>query len=290
MDTYSPLYQFLARAFLRPPDDDFLELAADIDELKPFLGGDLSDQYSWLFDFNVYPYASIFLDASAMLSAPWTSFVAGVYKALGLDVELSAGLAAPDHLSAQLEAMAVLSMRDHAAHHSLTFLSEHLLPWLPSFAWAVRRSDKAFYGALANMTLDLVLEHTQQLANKPLTPFAFSEDEVSGSSRSEARKQLQQLLTPAQSGLFLSREDITRFARELELPVRFAERVFMLEQLIGSAADAGTLEALFERIASHAEEEKTAYQHLEKTTGFIDYYQAWRMNLDKTVKYLKSLS
>lgn len=307
MHPYAALYRFLAQAYLRPPDADLLAMARDIPELEPHLNADLKHHHTDLFEFNVYPYASVFLDPSGMLNAPWSGFVAGVFEVLGLETSLGAGLAAPDHISAQLEALALLLEREAATeavvkasarHAQQTLLVEHLLPWLPCFVGAIRRADTGFYGQLAELTLALVLEHASTVLNTAPAPFTFPASDApvsyqapAGKKQSgEARQRLQDLITPAQSGMFLSRADIRQLGRELGLPTRFAERSFMLETVVQGAADADMVAAVFDYIvraalAQQQELDKLAQAHPLLST----FWQAWTDKLASTISYYESL-
>lgn len=273
MDDLAALYRFLAQGYLRPPNDDFLAAASAVPELEPHLKTNLSDAYTWLFEFNVYPYASVYLDPSGMLNAPWSGFVAGVYRALGLEVAADAGLAASDHLSAGLGAVASLLEREAAAtdeltrtrarHAQRTLLVEQLLPWLPTFSAAVRELDAGFYGVLTEMTLSLSLEHAAELQAETARPFTYPKEETEVGAG--AKEQLTRFMTPARSGMFLSRETVVRLGRRLGVPVRFAERAYMLEQLALAAADAEKLDRFFLELKREAEEQTAALNSLQKT-------------------------
>ncbi len=308
--SYAALYSFFARAFHHPPDKDFLALASEFTELEPYLEQDLNEQYSWLFEFNVYPYASVFLDASGMLNSDWSGFVGGVYEALGLELSLSAGLAAPDHVAAELEALAVLCehaevddklAKTKAEHGQRVLLLEQLLPWLASFSFAVKRIDKGFYGVVCDLCLKIALEHASELLGQHSAPgFRFAETTETfeyqqpgdfKKKASEARGKLQSLITPAHSGLFLSREDITQLGRKLGLPVRFAERPFMLENLVSSAADADLLVQLFSIWKALAEQEQQAFKALTSDYPTLSsFWDAWVEKVSKTGSYLEGLS
>jgi putative dimethyl sulfoxide reductase chaperone len=302
------LYRFLAEAYLRPPDEGFLGLAKEV--IEPFSASDLAGLHSWLFDFNVYPYASVYLDPSGMLNAPWSDFVAGVHRALGLELSASANLAAADHLSAELEAVAILLEREaegtravameRARHGQRTLLLEQLLPWLPIFSQALARAnDGGFYGRLGELTLALALEHAVELvtAGDKAPTFAFAEAEgelpspsVSKKGAGAARSALQALITPARSGLFLSREDIKKLARSLGLPVRFAERAFMLESLI-EAADGERLSELFAALEQAAEEQLEEIVTLQGAhPKLATIWQELRRKLEGTVERLEVLA
>lgn len=311
--SHPSLYTFLARVFHHPADDDLLELISDLPELKAYRTKDLVDSYTWLFEFNVYPYASIFIDPSGMLNSDWAGFVTGVYDALGLDVKLGAGLAASDHLSAQLEALMTLCEREEnaktpelkarALHDQSVLLFEHILPWLASFVWAIQRIDKGFYSECAQLTLDLCLEHAKSLIpsinQDSLAAFSFPaiEEDLKAvqpinakQKAGEARSKLQSLITPARSGLFLSRQDIINLGRRLDLPVRFAERPFMLENLLTSAADADKLTTLFKNWLILLEKERQNFSDLqEKHTTLAFIWEAWLEKIATSQSYLKEL-
>lgn len=272
MHDHTLLYPFLARAFLRPPDEEMLELASNLLSSSGLSAN--AEEHTWLFEFNVYPYASVYLDPSGMLNAPWSDFVAGVYGALELELSLEAGLAAPDHLSAQLEALATLLEREtssdemgaeRARHAQKTLLAEHLLPWLPTFSLAVNRLNTGLYGKLTALTLELAINHLEALIGaSELSPFSFPAAENGLEEEMKAREALSTFIVPARSGMFLSREDVMRLGRSLDLPVRFAERAFMLEQLALAAADAERLGAFFLEFGREAGRQLAALAMLQQ--------------------------
>ena len=272
MSDYAPIYRFLARAFLRPPDSEILELASELLDLPDSTTD--AQQHTWLFEFNVYPYASVYLDPTGMLNAPWSGFVAGVYGALDLDVSLEAGLAAPDHISAQLEALATLLEREESAstsvvaaarHVQRTLLLEHLLPWLPTFHSAVQRLDEGLYAKLSALALEITIEHLETfIDDHKIIRFIFPEPDNEAAEGKRARDELTKFFLPARSGMFLSREDVMRLGRSLDLPVRFAERSFMLEQLALAAADAEMLDTFFLELKGEAERQLASLVDLQE--------------------------
>ncbi|CAN5443999.1 molecular chaperone TorD family protein [soil metagenome] len=301
------LTRFLAGLFFGPPGEDALELAGEVPELAPHLCADLAGDHSWLFDFNVYPYASVYLDPSGGLNAPWSGFVTGVYRALGLELQAGAGLAAGDHIAAELEAVTIMLEREaqaadevaaaRARHGQRALLFEQLLPWLPVLTHAVERvAGRGFYGVVAALTREALFEHADALLGGEAAPafrFPEAEDELqhfllSGKGRGpgkagEARAALQSLITPARSGLFLSREDITRLGRRLELPVRFAERAFMLEALAQAAADQERLEALFGELRREAREQREAIERWGRAhPALAPVWEDWLGKLEAT--------
>lgn len=249
--------------------------------------------HSWLFDFNVYPYASVYLDPSGMLNAPWTDFTAGVLRSLGLELVAGAKLAAPDHIAALLEALATLLERQEdgdvldsarARHGQQALLFEQILPWFPCFAAAIRRTaPEGLYACLSEVTLEALLEHAQLFEGVP-PPFAFPEAEptaleiplVGKRKNEEVRRALRALMTPAQSGLFLGRADILRLGKQLGVPTRYAERVFMLEQLLSAAAEQERLAEGLKALADEARQQARGYLRLQETYPTLSaLWDAW---------------
>lgn len=292
------LYRFLARAYLAPPDRDLLAMASEVPELFPFLGEDFADRHTWLFAFNIYPYASVYLDPSGMLDAPWSGFVSGVYRALGFEVAPGAGLAAPDHLAALLEAMSVLLEREGEAdddlaaersrHGQRTLLAEHIAPWLPSFLPAICRVDRGFYAALAGLTQEVVLDHARELFGGPDTvPASPSVLEPSA----EASPGLQRLLFRALSGLYLSRADLTGLGLHLALPVRFAERRFMLDHLVRGAAEREQLGSLLDALGAQVAEQRSEFTAWAHSAPMLEpVWRPWILRLDATGTWLAELA
>jgi hypothetical protein len=314
------LYRFLARVYLAPPDDDLLALAADVPELAPRVGAGLADRHTWLFDFNVYPYAGVFLDPSGMLDSPWAGFVAGVYHALGFEVAPSAGLAGPDHLAALLEALSALLEREgeaddalaaeRARHGQRTLLREHLAPWLPSFLAAVRRVDDGFYAEVGALTREVVVDHAAELggatgaegADVAANPGPTGADregvaaDLPSAVGAEADDGdpppgLTRLLIRAQSGLFVSRADLAALGESMTLPLRFAERRFMLDHLVRGAAEREALPELVTRVGELAARERAELVAWgSDAPALASTWRIWIDRLDATATWLAEVA
>ncbi len=117
--------------------------------------------------------------------------IAGFYSAFGLELADDAG-ERQDHVSVQLEFMAVLAAKHAHAHvqrddaaldivrdAERKFLRSHLARWFPSFAHRVRQADPGgYYVALVDAAESLILADARRLGvptNPPLIePEAFS--------------------------------------------------------------------------------------------------------------------
>lgn len=221
-------------------------------------------EYSDLFLFQLYPYASVYLGPEGMMGGVARERIAGFWHAVGLTPP-----AEPDHLAALLGLYASLIERAGSARHVLpdlpdghgdhdpveaesvlatqaarALLDEHLAPWI--FAWLERMTELASgpYATWAALLRDVLAEEyrasdptstdLQHLRSAPPLPDPRSDgtaDFVSG------------LLAPVRSGVILTRADLAEIARRLDLGLRAGERRYALEHLL--AQDPGsTLAAL----------------------------------------------
>ncbi len=302
LSNFQQLYEYFASVFVAPADRALLELA-ELSELQNYSQSELDEQFTWLFEFNVYPYASVYLDPSGMLNAPWTGFVTGVYEALGLqpsDTQLA------DHLSVLLEATAALLERELKAtsalsaeqtrHAQRVILLDHLLPWLPVFCNTISRIDTGIYRQLCASLQDLVCEHSQNLIEAKPKPFTFynqgeNQELDNDKSQSEAEKHLRYLLTTAQSGLMLSRKDIIQAGQTLQLPIRFAERRFMLQNLIAAANDQSLLSELWTLLVRLAQQQQASFVTWEASCPVLQgYWETWTHKLTHTEAFLQEMA
>lgn len=238
--------------------------------------GAAADHYD-LFGLNVFPYASFFLDASGRLGGPVTDLIRHQLQRVGLAPEADAESA--DHLGHELAYLALLAgaeadaradgARDEVQRMQRLqrqFLDRHLLWWLPPFVRAIRQHGHLFYATLADLTWALVVDHRATLGG-PVTgtltplpddpPANLLDDDATG-LKDIARF----LMTPAWSGLVLSRDDITRLGRSEQLPRGFGDRTQMLTNLLRSAAEYDGLKSLLERLRQEVDGWGNEYQAL----------------------------
>jgi len=209
-------------------------------------------EHTELFSHQVYPYASVYLGGEGMLGGDARGRVAGFWTAVGVDPPEDA-----DHLAGLLSLWASLRARSDAemdeararlgeqASEALVF--EHLAPWVLVFVEAIRGLQTAagnadgFYASWANTLERVFLEFTTaqdglpvHLANAPVLPDP-------GEEGGEAF--LSGLLAPVRSGFVLTRSDLRRLTRDLELGGRIAERKYALRAYL-SQDPGGVLEWL----------------------------------------------
>lgn len=305
----SHAYDLCARLFLDGLGPDLLPYAQAIPALAQHVGEYDADEaaaaHQRLFRFNVFPHESIFLDAGNMLGGRVTDGVGAFYRQVGFQSDRSdTGL---DHVGVELALLAFLSGAEaDAAEDGETahvqrvqalqrrFLDEHLLRWLPALVLAIRQQEQPLFAALADLTLTLALEHRPALGADLLTPPspfslptlpALLDDDSTGLKEIAAY-----LLTPAYSGIYLSRDDIARLGRGRRLPRGFGERKQMLANLLRSAVEYEHLPDILADLSALVERwQLGGSAQMAGTATLAAIQPAWQQRLDATQALLARL-
>jgi TorA maturation chaperone TorD len=303
-------YALFARLYQKGLTTDLLPLVAEIPELaegahlKDYDADEAAGDHYNLFGFNVFPYASVFLDESATLGGRVTQNVLSFYHKGGFDIALESESA--DHIALQLQFLAFLSaaegeaLEDELVHVALSikqlqrrFMDEHLMTWLPAFVLAIRQQGDVFHRNLANLTIEMVLHHREDLGNDLLaTETRFSlppAPDILADEKTSLKDIAAYLVIPAYSGLYWSRADITRLARSQSLPRGFGSRQQMLTNLLRSAADYDQFPALLEEIRALVAMWMQSYQILADSRG-EPFAKIWLERLETTDRLLSLLN
>jgi len=226
-----------------------------------------------LFAFQLYPFASVFLNADGMLGGEARDRVGGFWRALGAKVPSE-----PDHLAILLAGYASLHEQEadasgdahtRARHARTAFLAEHLSSWLPAWLGTLERlsegrADRSFYRAWGNL-LGRVIEEDRQAApsTAPVALHLRAAPALSDPRKEGAEAFLRGILAPAVSGMILVRDDLARCARESDLGLRVGERAFVLRSLLsqGPATVLRWLATEVHRQAPPPEAEGVATEH-----------------------------
>ena len=275
-------------------------LAALNDTLgEPFDAEQAAADHYDLFHLNVFPYASLFLDASGRLGGPVTDDARRRLRQSGYNADTASESA--DHIGHALGLLAFLSGAEADAWHNdlpaeaermrrrqRRVLDAYLLWWLPAFAEAVRLQHHPFYSRLSTLTLDLMIDHRRALGRaenptptaSPLpVPPPLLDDEKTG-----LRDIAGYLATPPWSGLYLSRADLRRLGRAERVPQGFGPRAQMLANLLRAAATFDRLDSLLNRFAEMIQTWRSHYTTLAENDlpTLETVAQTWLERLDAT--------
>ncbi len=304
---------------------------------QPFDRDEAAADHHQLFGFNLFPYEAIFRDESGLLGGPVTEHVLVRYQAWGYAPEM--GSVSPDHIGHELGLLAYLSGVEAGARQAadeaaaqrargrqMAFLQEHLLPWLLPLAIALRRQPNPFFAALAQVTVTVVQNHSDNLRpeshhqhSRGPTKMPRKEDLGSwglggesfaphpgplptGERGTEAEELLEDektglkqiagfLVTPPRSGIYLGRDELARLARQMNLPRGFGGRQQILLTLLRSAGqyDAweGLLDALRGVTAAWGDEYE---QYATSWPAVAPIAAAWRQRTEDTIGLLAGLA
>jgi len=278
------------------------ELAQTLPSLDETHLTDLAVEYQRLFGFNLPPYESVFIDPSVMLMAPATERVQRLYQQAEWQPPASVRSGAPDHLGLELLALAdwIESNRLDPAYRLHT---RHLALWAPPFGLTLQRlKPHPFYATLAELTLDLLLTTLPGLSLAgsddlfpalPPPPIyrgtdetVMAADEAGEKERAGAspfRGLAKRLLCPREAGLFLTRTDLARLGRGLDLPATVGERQHMVQTLFRQAMQYDLLPDLLDHLGRLLAEVDQAYRQLAADyPSWQPYAQAWRNRLAAT--------
>ncbi|HEV2881117.1 MAG TPA: molecular chaperone TorD family protein [Pyrinomonadaceae bacterium] len=230
---------FRALAVLaEPPAPEMASVAAALE-----LGAlPVASEYTEIFVFQLYPYASVYLGAEGMLGGEARDRVAGFWRALS-----QMPPAEPDHLSVMLALYAHLSELEANADGDApraswrraraAYLWEHLLSWLPAYLSKLQEIAPPFYRRWGETLRDALREEARATGAPPQLPLHLREAAGLVDPRAgETAEFLQTLLSPARSGMILVRSDLSRAARTLSLGLRAGERKYVLESLFAQDA------------------------------------------------------
>jgi len=236
-----------------PPTEEHGALAEALGLPRPPSAAEYSD----LFLFQLYPYASVHLGPEGMMGGEARARVAGFWRALGQDPP-----AEPDHLAALLGLYANLAEREGGAaaaeaerrllresRHAL--LHEHLTPWIFAFLQRVRELDRRVFASWAEI-LDSVLraeirvlgtDGVGELDGRRLPLQLRAAPPLPDPRADGASDFIGGLLAPVRCGLILTRADLARIAAACDVGLRAGERRYALEHLLAQDG-AAVLDAL----------------------------------------------
>lgn len=305
----SRAYALFSRIFMGGIDADALpflqhlpELAESFDAMS-WDADEAAAQHYQLFGLNVFPYESIFLHDDGMLGSVVTEAVQETYRRIGFTPTSSESA---DHLANELAALAFLvgaeadalsdseqAQSQRMRHLQRQFLDEHLLRWFPALVQAVHQQDVPYYSELSDVLLRMFIEHRESLGEDLLAQageFALPDVPVLLEREKTGLKDIAAfLLTPALSGLYLSREDIRRLGRTVELPHGFGSRQQMLTNLLRVAADYQQLEAVLQQMLELVQQWQRHYDTVAAHSTLQCIAPVWQQRLIHSANMLAQM-
>jgi len=311
----SAVYRLLSQLYLhgltKTPLAELVE-AGFVEAIPdPFDEDEAAADHHALFGFNVFPYQSIFLDDTGLLGGRETERAFHSYEQAGLDYgrfELSATAENPDHIGFELAFLAFLAEQEARAwgigdlsevqrlqKAQAAFLRNHLLQWLSPFALAITQQRLPFWKAIADLTLKTTAVQAADLGDMLLSESRKTEGETTvpislEGERTGLKEIAAHLLLPISSGIFLTRDDLARLARKLELPRGFGTRDQLLNNLMRAAVSYDRFELLVGAIGDLAREWVKAYEaQMDKYSAIASFVKTWHSRAEATIELLISI-
>ncbi len=283
-----------------------LELLKQLDGFENDFGSafdleELAAVHFDLFQIQVAPYESIFLDDAGMVGGAIAEAVMDANRNFGCVVE--ANEFSLDHVGNELKVLSNLCLAAQLAssRNSQTelaraeqaqqeFLHTHLLRWIHPFVLVVRSQPVALFPGLAELLLECLHEHAESFAEM-LPARSDEQPENEPSPRfSSARKIAHWLSLPCQCGFFLDKRTITALGRSAGLPSGFGTRQDMMENLFESAAHYSSVPHLVENLKSLGSETEAAYREFsEKWPASKRHLDHWISLTTQTMTLLDEL-
>jgi TorA maturation chaperone TorD len=309
-------YHLFSRLYLRGLEPSLLPLVAGIPELAGALDGAAESQVSLidnlaadhyqLFGLNVFPFESVFLDAEGRMGGPSTQVVTDFYRISGFPNNRHGE--SPDHIGLELAFLAFLCAAEADAWEDerllsarrlrriqYRFLDEHLLRWLPGFLQAVRRQGFPFFSELTELAFELACEHYYDIGTEMVVrgePFRLHPlPDLLADHKTGFKEISSYLLTPAYSGLYLSRDEITRLAQAVALPRGFGDRGQMLHNLFLAAVDYGCLPDVLDRLSALNAEWVDYYRNISEQGEIPSQIaEVWLERLERTAQIIATIA
>lgn len=312
-------YAFLSQLYLQGPVPEtypYIQAIPELADTLPSLVGDpvsnqspdqdhLAADFYHIFGLNVLPYESSFLEPENVLEGPVTERVLADYWRAGFRPDLRSRSA--DHLGLELKFLSDLNKTqvealedqriDFAGNMEAEvakFIRGHLLQWLPGFTQAIFQQNMPFYSSLAGITLDLVIDHYQDLSRRGVHQHnrEFQElqlpdpPDILLEENTGLKDIARYLLTPVYSGVYFSRDIIEGVAKNQSMPRGFGDRVTMLTNLLRNAADYDQLPSVLDDIKHIIDQWSHFYTHLPERNQdpnlLKPYATPWLVRIQKS--------
>ncbi len=240
----SRAYALTSRLVTRGADGALLAQLGQIPPLAAMLPADpdpaaLAAEHHELFALQVFPYAGVYVDPGRLTGGGAADAALAAYHDVGFAPDLSA--ASADHLGAQLGFLAFLGRATAEQGADLraqerAFL-DALLSWLPPFVSAAAALPRSLWTQLTELILELAADHRRALGGEPSpTPLPAAPDPLAD-AEAGVRRLVDYLITPAHSGVLLSRWELGRVGRRQSLPRGFGSREQTLGNLLRNAGE-----------------------------------------------------
>lgn len=246
-----------------------------------------------LFGFNVFPFASVFLDEHGKMGGDIGDYVARIYARQQF---FPSGGDDADHLVSELQFCAnQLRKADPDPALIAHFLDQHVFAWLPVFVFAINRRTDGFYAMLVARAFSILVDVRRPLDSafeRPGAPGASGAQDADDHPTS-IKALAGHCVSAVRAGIFLSRADISELARLVQVPTGFGSREQMFTTLFDSARTYGKESDLVRALESMLDDEGAKWSALadkSATDASVHWAGIWHSRLETTRILLQQAS
>ena len=295
-------YSLLGQLFLDGVSAELLPYLAEIPELRidNFDADQAAADHQNLFRFTLFAHASLFLDTSGLLGGEYSEQAGRLYGQVGIPapddpdaignlLQLVAFLCAAE-AEAWEDNLAPVATRIRARQKRI--MESGLLKWLPPLIVSIQQQGNAFYTGVANLTWALIGEHVADLSGKPLDlKWALPEiPELLDNEKTSLKDIALFVTTPALSGWWFGRGEVSRIGRKTDLPRGFGGRINMLMNLFRAASQFDSAETLFNDLSQLGQSWIAAYDALAADApALAPIVAVWRTRIEQTTDMLQTM-
>jgi TorA maturation chaperone TorD len=272
---------------------------------------ELAAEHHACFHLDLFPYAGVFLDRTAVAGA-CSDMVCSYFERAGFRPRLDQLTA--DHLGVMLGFLSFVSAATGEARDdrrlirpaelerlTAEFLDVCILSWLPVLVATTEPNPngptptgpRPFWPNVLRETLEFAAAHRialrQRYPDTPAPELPDAEPDLLDDPRTGLRRIAEHLLTPADSGMFLTRADIARLGRARALPRGFGSRLLMFDNLLHTAVDYGELGALLQQLDALLGARDRAMTDLGAELELVTVVVPWREALARTRERISTL-
>ena len=252
------VYSSFAKIFTGLPGTDFKQLIESLEESLDNLSlkedfkkiesnDDLAAEHYHVFGMGVFPFGHYFLSPVGNFGGEEEDLVIAIYNKYDFDfVNLDGGMG-PTHLGTLLHFCAHLienSQTEDADYHELsalrrTFIAGQILTWLPTLSFAIKDLKSPLFEKLLDLALSIAYSDWKALNGpefKGDLEFQLPQWDVEKDfleiRETGLRDIAENLVTPAFSGMFLSKSTMKSLVSESDIPMGFGERKNLMENIL----------------------------------------------------------
>lgn len=287
------IFKRLGELFIGAPSFDFnkaINFLNIFDEHTTITNDEIASEHYSIFGMTVFPYGHYYLTETRNFAGDQESKLIRTYQQFNFDYNKNTFGMGATHLGTML--FFLQHLQDKQQFHQMRyFISNDILSWYQVFINCINETDSKVFKKVANFTVESLINNWKKLnGNQHLDEINFythyfNLDEFLNNEKTSLKEISDFLITPALSGVLISRSLITKIATTLEVPVGFGERSLIMNDLIREANNYGVINKLIDVLLSYFQFHQQSFKDFEIPE--ISHY--WIDKIETSKKLLDSI-